>query len=153
VTRWQPSPAVGLPDALILFDGICVLCAGWVKFIIPRDREKHYRFVPIQSEFGQALALRFGIDPIAPQSNVVIRDGQAWFKADSALRVLRDLPGWRWTAIFRFVPRALRNPVYDLIAQNRYCLFGTLESCLVPTEEIRSRFIHFWPGHTSNEVM
>ncbi|MDB5395802.1 MAG: hypothetical protein JWM91_3308 [Rhodospirillales bacterium] len=147
MTRWRPSAIADLPEALILFDGACVLCAGWVKFIIPRDREGLYRFVPIQSEFGRALAIRFGIDPDAPQSNVVIRDGLAWFKADSALRVLQDLPGWRWTGVFWFVPWVLRNLVYDAIARNRYRLFGKLESCLVPTPEIHSRFID-----RSNEI-
>jgi predicted DCC family thiol-disulfide oxidoreductase YuxK len=138
---WTPQPAADLPDRLILFDGVCVLCSGWVRFVIARDPAQRYRFVPIQSELGRALAGRFGVDADMPQSNVVIRDGQAWFKADSALQVWQDLPGCRWTRVFRLLPLWLRNRAYDLIACNRYRLFGRSEACLVPAPEIRSRFL------------
>lgn len=137
---WHPRPAPDLPEGLILFDGVCVLCAGWVRFVIPRDPQGLYRFVAVQSEAGTHLARRFGIDPAAPQTNVVIRDGTAWFKGDSALRVWRDLPGWRWTRVLRLVPRPVRNLLYDLVARNRYRLFGRHETCLMPTPEIRARF-------------
>lgn len=139
--HWRPETATDLPEGLILFDGVCVLCAGWVNFIIPRDPEGRYRFVSIQSEPGRALAARFHIDTEAPETNVVIRDGKAWFKADSALRVCHDLRGWRWTQVFRLWPRPLRNVFYDLIAQNRYRLFGKRDTCLVPTPAIRRRFV------------
>ncbi len=138
---WHPQKAADLPEGLILFDGVCVLCVGAVKFIIPRDREGRYRFASIQSEFGRVLALRFGIDAEAPQSNVVIRDGMAWFKGDSALRVLRDLPGSGWTRVFWLVPRPMRNIFYDFVARNRYRFFGRRETCFVPTPELRSRFV------------
>jgi len=138
---WRPQQAPDLPDGLILFDGVCVLCSGWVKFIIPRDPQGHYRFVAIQSDFGRELARRFGIGPDMPQTNVVIRGGTAWFKGDSALCVLRDLPGWGWTRLLRIVPRALRNFIYDRVARNRYALFGKYESCFMPTPELRKRFI------------
>ena len=138
---WRPRAAADLPEGLILFDGVCVLCAGWVNFIIPRDPEGRYRFVSIQSEIGRVLAARFGIDADAPQSNVVIRDGTAWFKGDSALRVWRDLQGWRWTQAFRLLPRPLRNVFYDVIARNRYRWFGRRETCLMPAPPLRSRFV------------
>ena len=141
MSDWRPQPAADLPEGLILFDGVCVLCAGWVHFIISRDPEGRYRFVSIQSEPGRALAARFQIDAEAPETNVVIRDGKAWFKADSALRVCRDLRRWQWTQVFRLLPRPLRNIFYDLIAQNRYRLFGRRETCLVPTPAIRGRSV------------
>ena len=141
MTRWQPQSVTDLPDGLILFDGVCVLCAGWVKFVIPRDSEQRYRFVAIQTPAGAVLAARFGIDRDYPQTNVVIRGGKAWFKGDSALRLWQDLPGWRWTGLAWLVPRALRNFVYDRIALNRYRLFGRSETCMVPTPEIRARFL------------
>jgi predicted DCC family thiol-disulfide oxidoreductase YuxK len=141
IMPWRPVTAGDLPERLILFDGVCVLCAGWVRFVIARDPAGLYRFVPIQSEAGRALAQRFGIDADAPQSNAVVRGGCAWFKGDSVLQVWRDLPGWRWTGILRLVPRLLRNVVYDLVARNRYRLFGRRDACLVPTEDIRSRFV------------
>lgn len=138
---WRPQPAADLPDRLVLFDGVCVLCSGWVNFVITRDPGQRYRFVAVQSELGRALAARFGIEADAPQSNVVIRDARAWFKGDSALQVWRDLPGWRWTRLFRALPRPLRNRVYDLVARNRYRLFGRHDACLVPSPDIRSRFL------------
>ena len=138
---WEPKTIDGVPDGLVVFDGVCVLCSGWVNFVIARDPDKRYRFVPIQSELGRALAVRFGVDPDDPQSNVVIRDGQAWFKGCSALQVWRDMPGWRWTRALWLLPRPLRNLVYDPIARNRYRLFGRHETCLVPTPDIRSRFL------------
>ncbi len=138
---WRPQSAADLPDRLVLFDGVCVLCSGWVQFIIARDPGSLYRFVSVQSALGRTLAQRFGIDADAPQSNVVICGGKAWFKGDSALQVLHDLPGLRWTGAFWLLPRWLRNLAYDLVARNRYRLFGKSEACLMPTPEIRSRFL------------
>ena len=87
------------------------------------------------------LAARFGIDADAPETNAVIRGGKAWFKSDSALQVLRDLPSLRWMGALRLLPRWLRNPIYDLVARNRYRLFGKSESCLLPPPDIRDRFL------------
>lgn len=141
MTDWRPRPASDLPDGLILFDGVCVMCSAWVDFIIPRDPGGRYRFVPVQSEFGGMLAARFGIDPEAPQSNVVLRDGRACFKADAVIVVGRDLPGWRWTAALRLLPRPVRDAAYDLVARNRYRLFGRRDHCMIPSADIRNRFI------------
>jgi predicted DCC family thiol-disulfide oxidoreductase YuxK len=138
---WHPKNAADMPDRLVLFDGVCVLCSRWVRFIIARDQAGRYRFVSIQSPLGHMLAARFGIDADVPETNAVIRGGKAWFKSDSALQVLRDLPGLHWTRVLRFLPRPLRNIIYDLVARNRYRLFGKSETCLVPTPELRNRFL------------
>jgi len=141
MTDWRPQPAADLPDGLVLFDGVCVMCSAWVGFIIPRDPQRRYRFVPVQSDLGRALSDRFGIDPAAPETNMVVRDGQAWFKADCAIAIGGDLPGWRWIGALRLVPMALRNAAYDLLARNRYRLFGKRDSCPMPPPEIRYRFV------------
>ena len=141
MTDWHPRTAADLPDGLVLFDGICVMCSAWVSFLVPRDPQGRYRFVPIQSELGRELAARFGIDPDMPQSNLVVHDGQAWFKADSALAVGRNLPGWRWTRLFGLLPRVVRNAAYDLVAGNRYRLFGRDPVCPVPPEGVRDRIV------------
>jgi predicted DCC family thiol-disulfide oxidoreductase YuxK len=141
VKDWRPRNATDLPDRLVLFDGVCVLCSRWVRFIIARDQAGQFRFVSIQSPLGQMLAARFGIDADAPETNAVIRGGKAWFKSDSALQVLRDLPSLRWMGALRLLPRWLRNPIYDLVARNRYRLFGKSESCLLPPPDIRDRFL------------
>src|SRR5947208_2854041 len=96
---WHPLPAENLPDRLIVFDGVCVLCSRWVDFIIRRDAAARFRFVAIQTPLGRKLAEQFGVTPEDPESNVTIVDGQAWFKLDSVLVVLAEFPAWRWTRI------------------------------------------------------
>lgn len=141
MSRWSSCPASGEPDGLILFDGVCVFCSRWVRFVIDRDQARRFRFVTIQSEAGRALASRYGIDAAAPQTNAVILNGRIWFKSDAALAVLSELPSTRALGGLRLVPKGLRNPIYDLIAQNRYRIFGRTDTCMVPSAEDRDRFI------------
>jgi predicted DCC family thiol-disulfide oxidoreductase YuxK len=145
-SSWHPLPASDLPDGLILFDGVCVLCSGWVKFVLERDRKERFRFVPIQSAYGQVLAERFGIDLSAPQTNVVVDRGTAWFKLDAALVVVSHWPRWRWVAALKLVPRPVRNWLYDRVARNRYRLFGRTTQCMIPAPDIARRFVTAGPG-------
>jgi predicted DCC family thiol-disulfide oxidoreductase YuxK len=138
---WRPLPADDLPDRLILFDGVCVLCSRWVAFVIAHDPAARYRFVAIQTPLGRRLAARFGIDAETPPTNVIVTGGRAYFKLDSVVAVLRDLPGWRWTRVAYALPRRVRDFLYDRIAKNRYHLFGRRDSCLVPTTDVRARFL------------
>src|SRR5687768_16322610 len=96
-------------QGLVLYDGVCVLCSNWFRFVAARDTERKFLFTAIQSERGRALALRLGIDPDNPATNAVLHDGQIFLRSDSALAVLSALPGWRWTRIFRAVPRPIRD--------------------------------------------
>jgi predicted DCC family thiol-disulfide oxidoreductase YuxK len=140
---WHPRPVPVRRDAppLILFDGVCNLCSFWVGFVIRRDRDQVFRFVPAQSDAGHRLMAACGIDIDHPESNIVLSSGTACFKSDAALAVLACLPGWRWTRILKALPRPLRDWLYDRVARNRYALFGRKESCLMPTPDVRSRFI------------
>jgi predicted DCC family thiol-disulfide oxidoreductase YuxK len=138
---WEPAAIDGAPDGLVLFDGVCVLCSGWVHFLIERDRAQFFRFTPIQSAYGRALAQRLGIDAETPETNAVILGGRAYFKADSAIQALSRVPRWRWVRALSVLPRPVRNWFYDRIARNRYQLFGRTESCMVPTPELMRRFI------------
>ena len=140
MNRWSPQPAPDEPEGLILFDGVCVFCSRWVRFVIDRDPERHFRFVAIQSEPGRVLAARFGIDPEAPQTNAVVWGGRIFFKSDAALTVLGALTATSPLGSLKAVPRVLRDPVYDFIARRRYALFGRTETCMVPSAEDRSRF-------------
>src|SRR6201991_4395170 len=101
-------------DDVILYDGVCIFCSRWICFIADRDRDKRFRFTPIQSPYGTRLAQAFGIDPADPDTNAVIHGGVAYFKSDAALTVLSHLPGWQWTKSLFAVPRQLRNAVYSL---------------------------------------
>jgi predicted DCC family thiol-disulfide oxidoreductase YuxK len=143
--EWYPLPAAGVDDGTILFDGICVLCSWWVRFLIERDPAARFRFVPIQSPYGGMLASQFGINVEAPETNVVVVDGMAHFKADAAIAVLTQLPGWSWASALRLLPRPVRNWLYDRVARNRYRLFGRTDACLMPTPDIARRFLFDGP--------
>ena len=128
-------------DDVILYDGVCVFCSRWIRFIAARDTNKRFRFTAIQSGYGTKLAQAFGIDPDDPDTNAVVHSGVAYFKSDAALTVLSCLPGWQWVRVLRIVPKRLRDVVYSLVARNRYRIFGKYEECFVPDASLRARVI------------
>jgi predicted DCC family thiol-disulfide oxidoreductase YuxK len=128
-------------DNIILYDGVCIFCSHWIRFVAARDTAHRFRFTPIQSDYGSRLARHFDIDPDDPDTNAVIHGGVAYFKSDAALMVLSNLPGWQWTRALLVLPAGLRNPVYNLIAKNRYRIFGRSASCMVPDAAMRARVI------------
>jgi predicted DCC family thiol-disulfide oxidoreductase YuxK len=128
-------------DDVILFDGVCVFCSRWVRFIVARDVSARFRFTPIQSAYGTRMAQALRIDANDPDTNAVVHGGVAYFKSDAALTVLSHLPGWGWVRVLRFVPKPLRDVVYNLVARNRYRIFGKYEECFVPDESLRARVI------------
>jgi predicted DCC family thiol-disulfide oxidoreductase YuxK len=128
-------------DDVILYDGVCVFCSRWVRFVATRDTQRKFRFTAIQSPYGTRLAQAFGIDPADPDTNAVIHGGVAYLKSDAALTVLSNLPGWQWVKVLFAVPRPLRNAVYNLVARNRYRIFGKYDECFVPDAEMRARVL------------
>jgi len=128
-------------DDVILYDGVCVFCSRWVRFVATRDINHRFRFTAIQSRYGTRLAQAFGIDPDDPDTNAVVHGGVAHFKSDAALTVLGALPGWSWVRIFFVVPKPLRDGLYSLVARNRYRIFGKYEECFVPDADMRARVI------------
>jgi predicted DCC family thiol-disulfide oxidoreductase YuxK len=128
-------------DDMILYDGVCVLCSRWIRFVAARDADRRFRFTAIQSGYGRRLAQAFGINPEDPGTNAVVHGGVAYFKSDAALTVLSHLPGWQWVRVLRAIPKARRDAAYNLIARNRYRIFGKYEACLVPDESFRARVI------------
>jgi predicted DCC family thiol-disulfide oxidoreductase YuxK len=126
-------------DDVILYDGVCVFCSRWIRFIAARDGDKRFRFTAIQSPYGTRLAQAFGIDALDPDTNAVIHGGVARFKSDAALTVLSHLPGWGWTRVLRAAPKPLRDAVYNLVARNRYRIFGKYQECFVPDAAMRGR--------------
>jgi predicted DCC family thiol-disulfide oxidoreductase YuxK len=128
-------------DDVILFDGVCVFCSRWVRFVAARDIDRRFRFTTIQSPYGAQLARTFGIDPADPDTNAVIHGGQAHLQSDAALTVLSTLPGWRGARLLFLVPKPLRDAVYGFIARNRYRIFGKYEACVVPDADLRARVI------------
>lgn len=110
---------------LIVFDGNCLLCGGSVGFLYRRDRQRLFRYVPLQSDAGRLLARRFDIDPADPTTFVAVLKGEPRTMSDGALGALQQLGGlWRLAVILRLVPPFLRDAIYRLVARNRYRWFG-----------------------------
>jgi predicted DCC family thiol-disulfide oxidoreductase YuxK len=149
---WQSKAIDAVPDGLILFDGVCVLCSGWVRFLLERDHANIFRFTPIQSPYGRALAQQLGINVETPETNAVVFGGRAHLKSDSVIHALGHLPRWRWIWAFSAVPRPVRDWVYDRIARNRYRLFGKTESCMVPNPDVMRRFVFDGPTDFSTRT-
>lgn len=130
---------------VIVFDGVCVLCNGWVRFLLKHDRRAGYRFAAMQSEAGRALLAAHGLDPDDPASLLLVDGGRAWTDTEAIRRVLAGLGGaWRLAGAMALVPRVVRDPLYRWIARNRYRWFGTT-TCHVPTAAERARFVERWP--------
>jgi len=129
-------------NPIVLFDGVCNLCNGSVQFILRHDRQGRFRFASLQSSVGQDLQARLGMDP-GRLDSVILVEGDRWYKeSDAALRIARGMSGaWKALAVFRVIPRPIRDAVYRLIARNRYRWFGKQETCWLPTPELRGRFL------------
>ncbi len=127
---------------IILFDGVCNLCNGSVVFIIKRDKKDVFRFAAIQSEEGQELIQKYNIDTSKIDS-ILLLDGENYYsKSTVALKIARHLKGgYPLLYVFMILPRFFRNWVYDIIARNRYKWFGKKESCMIPTPELKAKFL------------
>ena len=127
---------------IVVFDGVCALCSGWVRFLLRHDRESRYRFAAMQTEAGRALLVAHGLDPDDPSSFLLIDGERAWKDSDAIRCVVGGLGGiWRIAELLALLPRGLRDRVYRLVARNRYRWFGRTQTCFLPTPEQRARFI------------
>lgn len=127
---------------LVVFDGVCNLCEASVNFIIRHDKAGVFRFVPSQSELGAALQQQYQIDTGGQDTVILIRQGEVFTESDAAVQIAAAFDGpWRLLGLVRWVPRPLRDWVYRRIANNRYAWFGRKDVCLMPTPEVRRRFL------------
>jgi predicted DCC family thiol-disulfide oxidoreductase YuxK len=127
---------------IILFDGVCNFCNSSINLIIRKDKKNIFRFAPLQSETGARLTGHYGVDTSTTDSIVYIEDEKAYTKSTAALRIARHMKGlYPMLYAFIIIPRFVRDPVYDIIARNRYKWFGKKDSCMVPTPEVRQKFI------------
>jgi predicted DCC family thiol-disulfide oxidoreductase YuxK len=127
---------------VLLFDGVCNLCNGFVNFVIDHDPDGYFKLGALQSEEAQPYLEAYSIDPEALESVVLIEDGVAYHRSTAALRVARHLTGpWPLLYAFIVVPPPLRDLVYRWIAQNRYDWFGRRDQCRMPTPELQQRFL------------
>lgn len=127
---------------LVLFDGVCNLCNGTVQFIINRDPKGTFKFTSLQSEAGQEVIKKFNLPVNSLHSILVVENNVCYERSDAALHIAKHLPWpWKWLPAFGILPRFIRDGVYDLIAKNRYRMFGKQDSCMLPTPELRGRFL------------
>ena len=126
---------------VLLFDGVCNLCNGLVRFVVRRDPDATFRFAPLQSDVADDLLDDCGVDR-GRDTVVLVDGGDCYTKSTAALRVAAHL-GWpyRPLAAFLAVPRRVRDAVYDVVAANRYDWFGRRERCMAPTPDLAERFL------------
>jgi predicted DCC family thiol-disulfide oxidoreductase YuxK len=139
-------PITPLPDhstrSIILFDGVCNLCNGFVQFVIARDRSARFSFASLQSDAAARLLARTTATGSRGDSIVLLDRGRLFTQSTAALRIAREL-GFPWTLAYILVgvPRPLRDWVYDVVARNRYRWFGKRDVCFVPTPDLKRRFL------------
>ena len=133
-------------SSVILFDGVCNLCCGWIRFLIRRDKKAAFTFVPLQSDVGKTLlettSIKAGsITTSGLDTIVYIKNNQALIESEAVLEILTDLSGiWRIFGVLRLIPLSLRDKIYRFIAAKRYQLFGKRTSCFLPTPGNEKRF-------------
>ncbi|MEP7241463.1 MAG: DCC1-like thiol-disulfide oxidoreductase family protein [Devosia sp.] len=142
---YRDDPAVpAFPDdrPIIVFDGDCALCSGWVQFALKRDRTATYRFLAAQSPLGAALYRHYGLSPTDYETNILIKNGVALFKAEGSMQMIAGL-GFPWSAVnaFRILPRQWQDRCYEFVARNRVRWFGRRQTCLVSVPAYGDRFI------------
>jgi predicted DCC family thiol-disulfide oxidoreductase YuxK len=129
-----------MEKAVVLFDGVCNFCDSSVQFIMKHDYKQKFQFASIQSEAGSQLVEQYNLKQM--DSVFVIADGKAYVKADAPLYIVRHFKmPWKLFIVFRILPKKVRNIGYDYIAKNRYKWFGKKETCRIPTQEERERFL------------
>jgi len=128
---------------IVLFDGVCNLCNDAVLRIIKNDKKDVFRFASLQSDIGKKLVEERGLDPEELDSIILIEPGVAYYrKSTAALEISRDLSGgYSLLKNFLFIPENLRDGIYDYIASNRYKWFGEKEQCMIPTPELKAKFL------------
>jgi predicted DCC family thiol-disulfide oxidoreductase YuxK len=131
-----------LSNPILLFDGICNLCNRLVIFVIRRDRNARIRFASLQSAAGQTLLLKAGLKSGTSDTVIYFTDNNFKFRSSAVLYLLRDIGGVSklfYTLII--IPPFIRDFFYNLVARNRYRIFGKRESCMVPSKDIENRFL------------
>ena len=128
---------------IILFDGVCNLCDSSVQYVIQHDKKDIFRFVSLLSELGQKILKHIGINPIHTDSIVLYEPGISYYyKSTAALHIAKGLSGiFTLASVLTILPTYLRDAIYDYVAKNRYKWYGKKEACMIPTPELKSKFL------------
>jgi predicted DCC family thiol-disulfide oxidoreductase YuxK len=142
---YRHDPAIpAFPDdrPIIVFDGNCAFCSRWVQFVLRHDRDGRYRFITGQSDLGRAIYRHYGLSDRDFETNILIEDGVALFKAEGTMQMISGLGfPWKLVNLYRVLPPALRDWGYSLVARNRIRWFGSLDRCFRPQPEHAARFL------------
>ena len=135
------AASLPLPPNLIVFDGECVLCSGFFRFVTARD-DGRFMFATAQSDVGRGIYADLGLSQTDFETNIVMINGTTYQRLDAFCAAMRQL-GWPWRvlSVGRFLPRFIKDPMYHLIARNRYRIFGRYDTCMIPTPDVRARFV------------
>lgn len=127
---------------IVVFDGQCLLCNGWVQFLLRHDRRGRFRFASIQGEAGGRMLADAGLRVEGLQTLLLVDGDRSWQHTDAILRVLHGL-GWPWRLAWAawLIPRPLRDGLYRWLARNRYRCFGRSAQCMVPDPQVAARFL------------
>ena len=129
-------------NKVLLFDGVCNLCSAAVQYVIRHDKQKAISFASLQSSFGIQVLSENHFETTSLKTVIYLKNGEVFIKSAAFLTLMKDLGGWhKLLLIFWIIPAFLRDTVYDLIAKNRYAVFGKKEECYMPTPELMERFI------------
>lgn len=127
---------------VVIYDGTCKLCNAWVRFLLSHRLPQHVRFAPVQSQAGRVLLEHIGLSADRIHTIVLFDGQQHWIRSQAIFRIMRFLPGpWRALAILRFLPLAVTDRLYDLVARNRYRLFGRYDCVRSPEQDRPGRFL------------
>jgi predicted DCC family thiol-disulfide oxidoreductase YuxK len=127
---------------IIIFDGLCNFCNNSVNFIIKRDRENVFLFTPMQSKSAQDLIAKYQVENVGFDTFLLIKNDKCYYRTDAALEITRNLSSfWFLFRAFKVLPRSFRDYFYRLFARNRYSIFGKMDFCMIPTPEVKSKFL------------
>lgn len=127
---------------VILFDGVCNLCNGLVKFFIKRDKKKRFRFAALQSDYAKYIEKKYGLNLTDLNTLILIKDSKVYTKSSAVLHIAQELGlPYSLAICFLIIPPFIRNYVYGFVSENRYRWFGKLNTCILPPEDLKGRFI------------
>jgi len=139
----QEPEVVKLHDHIIVFDGVCILCSYWTKFVIKRDKIGKFKFVAVQSSCGKEILEWLGMPTNDVKTMVYIHHGKSIFESMAFLDIVKQLNWpWSWLNVLRYFPAFVRNGFYRVIANNRYSIFGKKDCCMIPEHGVRERFLN-----------
>ena len=127
---------------IVLFDGVCNFCNGTINFVLKRDKKDSFVFTPLQSGPGQEVLKKHNLPLSEFESFILVSEDKVYQRSSAALRIARKLSGgWPLFYVFMILPKPVRDFFYNIIARNRYRWWGKRDECMIPTPELRNKFL------------